>query len=268
MAAGLPFEGAPIQWRGCDPPTPPCCRSSPNSTAPLLPVRRRHDPRAAREPARVRRGALCAEGVLETCTCCGCCAGPGARRRGVARRDRARARGLPGARRARGPRLHGRPDRRSHARARCRARHPRQRGLGRRARAARAASPGPPRVAAREPGLRTRAQPQDEHGRRVEQARHLARLSRRGAAPRREVPARLDRAAHAHRLGRRLRAPAARLRRDGRPGARTRRRRARDLGRRRARDPRPARRHAARHRRPARSGTTRAGASKSWSAIR
>ena len=89
-------------------------------------------------------------------------------RRGLARRDRARAaRRLHGRGRARAASC-SRPtciDRRD-ARARRRARHPGQRGLGRHARADRPAQARPSRVAAREPGLRARPQPQDQHGRR------------------------------------------------------------------------------------------------------
>ena len=136
------------------------------------------------------------------------------------RRDRARAaRRLHGRGRAGRRGLHRRRDRRGDTGARRRARRPGQRGLGRHARAARPQAPRPSGLAAHEPRLRPRPQPQDQHGRGLEQARHLAREPGRGAAQRREVPARPGRPAHAHRLGRRQRAPRARLRGDGRAGA-------------------------------------------------
>ena len=108
-------------------------------------------------------------------------------------------------------------------------------------------------------------QPQDQHRRAALEARRLARVPRRGAAPRREVPARPDRSPHAHRLGHQLRAPEAGVRGDGRAGARARRRRARDLRRRRAADSVPRRRRSpSTPRRCTRCGMPRAAGSRRW----
>jgi hypothetical protein len=110
----------------------------------------------------------------------------------------------------------------------------------------------------RRPGHRvwirgSRTQPQDEHGRRVEQARRLARVPRRGPAPGREVPPRSGRSAHAHRLRERLRPPAAGVRRHGGPGPRAGCGRARPVRRWGAADPLQVTGRAHRHRRPARA---------------
>ncbi len=77
---------------------------------------------------------------------------------------------------------------------------------------------GPPRVDPGEPGLRPRAQPQDQHRRRAQQARDLARAP--GGEPRPGRPPRPgpDRPAHAHRLRGGLRPPGDRLRDHGQAG--------------------------------------------------
>jgi len=131
--------------------------------------------------------------------------------------------------RARGRGLHGGPDRRGDARSRDRPRHSRERGLDGHAGAGGPTQARSSGLAARESGLRAWSQPQDEHRRTLEQARNLARVSRRGAARGGEAPARSGRPAHAHRIRGGLRTSRPRLRRHGRQGEGAPDRRARSL---------------------------------------
>jgi diaminopimelate decarboxylase len=80
-----------------------------------------------------------------------------------------------------GDRVHRRPARRRHAGPGGGAGHSGQRRLDRHAAPARPAAPGPCGVAAHQPGLRPRPQQQDQHRRRAQQARHLARRPAAGA---------------------------------------------------------------------------------------